>query len=1049
MDQELANQVLQALAYTVSPDQSLARQSEQFLIVDQKTNPHFFTALMGIIINQSVSEQLRMAASLVLKKHIETEFFNLPEAAQHFIQSNILLTAYSSGSVQVGKQVIQCFFKLIFKVYPEKWPTLESELYAQLTDATLTIDRLYFVLKAYVKVCQFNEWSQVQDKKQFLSTAPAFLAAIAKRTEEILASNSAQKPLFLSIIFKTFCKLFRINDLSYFHNPAVADFWFNNVFRTVLGNYGEMQKPVKWLLRFFVIFFRKSDELRQKLSNKGGKKAKKAKNDEIAKLDQEFVNLWLNMFFEHAIHVISVFRQETDDEKVIIAASRMFIYAGTNVEVMTKYHRQVFGLMQEKLIPMLCYTQSQVEDFNDNPVELLKSLDEFFHESNSRGAALTILTSVGRQPAFLLELLNHLYSQMQLVNLSAPPTPASGWLLKEALYYLTEKLVKEINEMKGADAVVAPLLATQLIPDLQSNFPVLKVRVCKLLKVMLSSRLEDQQYSLHFKAIAEQLCRIITDPFLPLKGAAAMTLALFMQVDSVVELIRPHIQTILQIYVNLINECDIEQLIGTLQDICNVFKDQIGPYITDLIANLCSLVIRKYDKKGPVEEQQDDDGLEEQAFSILSVYTTIFELVSTVSDSSSFQAIFAALAPTITRTLEEDEFDDFNECLNIIVLMLYKCSQNQIIPELWTLFEFICLTVLKPAELPQNYANPFRQYIMTSQISLGEFGTTLVHLLRNYLHRGLGQMIAQQVAGRSYLDLYLAALQKLKDEKLGEFAEGSKYFAVALEANVILELAGKPEIIANYGLIAHNIASSMKSLATNLADNQATSWLSHNIGICFAVDFRTTLESLSKASFGQPLLSFWVPHHKRLFTFRTRKASFLGLLSVLNNIGVANLIAQAGMDETQYLAFLMSELVALASMYKREVEVYDADEDEDFDIDAVDGEDDEDEEEGEEGTQNSAPAKPFSLLEKIEDITKDIENINHEHAYELEEMLHFDYEYCEDAFEKCNHIDSFKSIVQQVYGQRQDVYQAALAALGDEGQLKFKEIVEGAQKTQN
>lgn len=1045
MNQELANQVLQALTYTISPDQSLAQQSEHFLTVEQKSNPHFFTALMGIIINQSVAEQLRMAASLVLKKHIERGFLELPEDVQQLIQTHILLTAYSSGSLKVGKQVIECFFKLLFKVYPEKWPTLESELYTQLTDPALNIDRLYFVLKAYVKVCQMNEWSKVDEKSQFLSTMPAFLAAIAKRTEEILASNSEQKPLFLSIIFKILCKTFRTNNFAYFHDAAVADFWFGTVFRTVFGNYGEMQKPVKWLLRYFVIFFRKADELNKQFSEKVSKKAKEKKVDQIAKLDHDLVKKWQFVFFEHTLHAVSVFTPSTDNQQVITSASRVFIYAASNPDVTNRYHRQILGLLQEKVIPMLCYTESQVDDFQDNPVELLKSLDEFYHEANCRGAALTILTSIGKQPEFLLELLNHVYSQMQLVNSVAPPTPASGWLLKEALYYLTEKLVREIDQMKGADAVVAPLIATQLIPDLQTNFPILKTRVCNLLKVLLTSRLEDQQYSLHFKAIAEQLCRIITDPYLPLKGAAAMTLALFMRVESVVEMIRPHIQTILQIYVNLINECDIEQLIDTLKDICDIFRDQIGPYIVDLISNLCALVIRMYDKKRPMEEQPESDNLEEHVFSILSVYTTIFELLSTAPDSTGFPTIFTALAPTIVRTLEEDEYEDFSECISIVTLMLYKSQPNQVAPELWTFFEFICLTVLKLPELPPNYTNPFQKYILTSQITIGEFGTSLVHLLRNYLHRGLEQMVVQQIAGQTHLDLYLTTLQKLKDEKLGQFAEGSKYFAAALEANVILELATKPDVLAKYGLVSHNITSSINSFAGNMEDSQAISWLSHNIGICFAVDFKTTLESLSKASFGQPLLTFWVQHHKTLFTFRTRKASFLGLLSVLNSTGVANLIAQAGLDETQYLAFLMSEVIAIAKIYEEEVKMYDEDDDDDIPDNEEEDGDGEDEEEDPEADHSKKQPKPFSLLDKIEDLTKDIENINKEHVYELEEMLQFDYEYCEDAFEKCNHVDSFKSIIQRIYGQRQDVYQTALAALGTEGQTKFKEIVEGAQ----
>jgi hypothetical protein len=1029
MNPELTLSIQQALKCTISADQTLAAQSEQFLTVDQKTNPQFYVSLLAIVIDPAMEEAVRIAGCLVLKKHIEKGFLELPQEIQTFVQTHIIPATFNCGSLKVGKQLVECFSKLLLKLYPEKWPTLEEELLGHLKDPALTIDRLYFVLKLYVKLAQNNEWTEVSHKSDFLKTVPAFLAALAVRTQEILASPTDQKPLFLAIVCKILTKLFRVNDFSYFHQPETSAFWFDTLFRAIHGNYGDMRKPIKWLVRFYVNFFRRTTESVHVKPKKGKKKAQAAEG--VTAL-QTFNRHWQDKFFESTMHVLSVFNAKEDDHKIAIACSRVFLYATGIEELMVKYHSHILGLAKEKVIGMLSFSQSQLEDFNDNPVELVRSLDEFYHEDNCRGAALQILTSLGQRQAFLMDLLNHIYQQIQLINLSDPQIQESSWVYKESLYYLTEKLVRQINRLAGSDEVVVSMVSTHIIPDMDSRFPLIKTRVCNLLKVLLTTRLDQPKYEPFFKDITQKLCTIVTDPYLPVKGSAAMALALFLDVKSVENMIRPHIQTILQIYVNLINDCDSEQLINALNQICRVFAAEVTPYVSQLISNMSQLIIRIKDKREKMDIDKEQDDMEEQTFSILSIYQTMFELVSTLSSTATFGELVGTLTTLTYQALKLDDVEDLSEILSIFTLMAYKCPVGGIVPELWPFFEFVCLTLVKPQTLPEAYTHPLKEFIGPTLFTVGEFGSGVIYFLRNFINRGWSQMLALTTVGGTYLDLFMSAVQVLKNEPESGFEMGTKFYASVLEANVALELVSRPDLLQHYSLIPKNIEASLKGYTADPSEVQGENWLAHNIGLCFAVDFKGTLEALAHANFVQNLLKSWVAFHKKQLTFRSRKGSFLGLLSVCKNMGTVNLVAQSGLDEVEFLSFLMTEIIALDTQYKLETDM-EGDDDEDLD------DDDDDDEEGEDFKKEEAPV---SLVEGIEAITDRIDQLNHENDMAVDQMLQFEYEYCEDAFEKVNHIEAFKACMQEVCGARPQVYEQALAALGETGVATFKGLVE-------
>ena len=97
------------------------------------------------------------------------------------------------------------------------------------------------------------------------------------------------------------------------------------------------------------------------------------------------------------------------------------------------------------------------------------------------------------------------------------------------------------------------------------------------------------------------------DPILPVRFESSMALCSIINNNDVKELLRGNIQTLLQIFLKLMEETDLEEIMNSLQEIVNNFTEESKIYIVELSEYLIKYFNKLITNINEEEENQIDD----------------------------------------------------------------------------------------------------------------------------------------------------------------------------------------------------------------------------------------------------------------------------------------------------------------------------------------------------------------------------------------------------------------------------------------------------------
>lgn len=91
-----------------------------------------------------------------------------------------------------------------------------------------------------------------------------------------------------------------------------------------------------------------------------------------------------------------------------------------------------------------------------------------------------------------------------------------------------------------------------------------------------------------------------------MRSFAAITLEKWLQKNQSQELVRPYIKKLLVIYMKIIEECDHDVLIDALRGIFETFKDEIQPFVGELLQKMVQILLSLNIKNQSDETQKTD-----------------------------------------------------------------------------------------------------------------------------------------------------------------------------------------------------------------------------------------------------------------------------------------------------------------------------------------------------------------------------------------------------------------------------------------------------------
>lgn len=160
------------------------------------------------------------------------------------------------------------------------------------------------------------------------------------------------------------------------------------------------------------------------------------------------------------------------------------------------------------------------------------------------------------------------------------------------------------------------------------------------------------------------------DPYALVRIKSAIAFNCILKHKTAKQLVQPLLKDILTVYLQLLDNYDLENIINSLESIVEDFANEIAPFALELIKHLAKLFFKLFNKDAEQANQEDYDGEAELAAAgCLKTITRIIE-------SPISQDTIIHIEPEVLSILEfvfvEEGFDYIEDSLVLLNAYLFK-----------------------------------------------------------------------------------------------------------------------------------------------------------------------------------------------------------------------------------------------------------------------------------------------------------------------------------------------------------------------------------------
>jgi len=178
-------------------------------------------------------------------------------------------------------------------------------------------------------------------------------------------------------------------------------------------------------------------------------------------------------------------------------------------------------------------------------------------------------------------------------------------------------LAESMDAFKDLRQSIEPMLKTFILPELDSPHGLMKSRA---LWMYGEFGFIDLQEGLHVQQALDKIFFGMHDDNLAIRMQAAITLHKFIKEKEVRHLLKDKLGELFKTYLKIMGEVDSEELVGALEEIVEIFSDDISPFAVDL----CQELMKAYQRM--VQADDDDDG--ETALAAMGCVTAIRRILN-------------------------------------------------------------------------------------------------------------------------------------------------------------------------------------------------------------------------------------------------------------------------------------------------------------------------------------------------------------------------------------------------------------------------------------
>ena len=774
-------------------------KKNEVLFTKYKTYPKFAPLLLEICcdVNKKYSNEVELNAAIQLKNFINSnwkftndESYNkklvfdddviiiINEDDKQYIRNNIIDAVIYIIGIENGKilkQLNQCIKKILKFDFENLW---HEDYMKKVINCFISNNEK----QTYAGIILFHQLSKLfvyeDSEKQnvynnYFEQVNCYFLNFISQCKDLNNNIQAQ---FIYKLLKIFFKSFQADITPLFLKDENYEKWSNiiiNVIKTPISNENmKDKKNIFWKLRR--ICFQIITRIYQKFSN--------MRNKDLKLFQQLLVEKYLPQYFE----VIKTIYENCDNNKNYIDDDCLtyiynFLSNMISKKNLAKEVTQLFmkNKLKEQIIKDTIIPLEDLDSWINDPKNyLVKQMDEigsFFTKRHSCYKMLNALMSYKtikkgnkkNPPDFYMDYLTFLSeilknnSQGQIEenkkiienfkdqSFITNPNNIKCNLIKEAILYLirlNEKLV-----MKYSKNMFEDLVENYVLPELSSPIELMREKALKFL-------MEFKNYKYNNKilvnAITVQIINLLqNDNYLQVRIYSALTSSCLIKQENTRTLLKGNIQILLSIYLKLMEETDLEEIVESLQNIIKEFKDETKEYIVQL-----SDYLIKYFNKLTTREVDEDNEFDNNSL-IDNVISTFIDIMSFfVNNNEVYPQLEKYVIIILEYCFKKEIYDKLEDGMDLLEEII---KNSNVLPnKMWEYFIPLITSVIGTDEELEDFKKEYPNQIYEGNGF--DSINSICKLIKIYIAKDPNTFInSTDNKGKKYIDYLLRLVQSI------------------------------------------------------------------------------------------------------------------------------------------------------------------------------------------------------------------------------------------------------------------------------------------------
>ncbi|KAI9597318.1 armadillo-type protein [Syncephalis fuscata] len=698
-----AQQLLQTFSATLHHDPQVRGQAEAQLKSIEGT-PGSLSLVLELITSSEVDGSTRQAASIFFKNsirrnwrpsNVEQSATSINDQDKELIKGK-LLQAIAFTPSNISAQLVTCLSVILETEYPDNWPQFLPMLQEMVQNS-----EQHVIHAGLSSLRESVKWRSKGRREPLQEIIRVMFPQILTIGQQLLAYDNAEAGEMLKIICKCYFSS-TLHELSELQQEASSITAWMTLFLQMI----EKMIPLNMLPEDL-------DEREKFAWFKAKKWAMHCVNRLFARYGNpallvgagakynQFAEAFVNELMPNILRVYLGQVEQTVagntwmSQRCSALCCHLLCDSIKHKSTWAVVKPHVEALVAHFIFPQLCIRLEDETIWSEDPIDYVnKKADPLEDMRSPTSAAITLLFELvrDRKRVTFKPILNFLSSV--LIRYQQSPVESRNPREKDGalcmMGCLADQMLSKTSPVQGE---AEGFIMTHIYPEFTSPVAYLRARACETMGKFDHLTFTNTQ---HPQMIAEATLGCLRDTELPVRAAAAMSLQPLLRFEHVRPIIVQHLPDIMQEFLRLTNQIDVDALSSVTDEFFEVFGEELAPFAVEICGQLCEVYLRILNEvvaadsraEESMAQANDYEEATDKTMNAIGVLKNIANLMTSLESRPEIQEqLEQAVIPIITFTLQNGIVELYDDTLELVDCCIdYGKSVS---PPLWNVFSYI------------------------------------------------------------------------------------------------------------------------------------------------------------------------------------------------------------------------------------------------------------------------------------------------------------------------------------------------------------------------